>query len=178
MPEPVITSQQSDFAQTNLFKSEQVVYYIIHQVGGSPNVGKTVLFKLLYFCDFDYYELFEKPLTGEEYRKIDQGPAPSHFDEIIELLVEKKKIFECEIQFHGYPQKKYISTEEPNLSALSALELRLINETIERLSPMNTSQISEHSHLDIPWKVTEDKDIIDYELVFYRDPITSVREYE
>jgi hypothetical protein len=42
---------------------------------------------------------------------------------------------------------------------------------------MNATQVSAYSHLDIPLKVTEGKEMIDYELVFYRDPLTSVREY-
>ncbi|KYK33400.1 MAG: DUF4065 domain-containing protein [Theionarchaea archaeon] len=50
------------------------------------------------------------------------------------------------------------------ISLLSAKELEVINETLERLSSMNATQISAYSHLDIPWKVTEDKEIIDYEL--------------
>ena len=64
------------------------------------------------------------------------------------------------------------------MSLLSARELEVVHETLERLSSMNDTQISAYSHQDTPWKVTEDKGIIDYELVFYRDPVTSVREYE
>jgi len=34
------------------------------------------------------------------------------------------------------------------------------------------------SHRDIPYKATKDGEIINYEKVFYRDPLFSVREYE
>ena len=43
---------------------------------------------------------------------------------------------------------------------------------------MNARQISAFSHRDMPYKATGDGDIIDYELVFYRDSLFSVREYE
>ena len=66
--------------QTNLDKMEQVLHYIIHEAGHLPHVGKTVLFELLYFCDFDYYEMYEEHLTGEHYQKLVYGPAPVHFD--------------------------------------------------------------------------------------------------
>ena len=164
--------------QTNLDKMEQVLHYIIHEVGHLPHVGKTVLFKLLYFCDFDYYEMHEEILTGEQYMKQELGPAPVHFDEVIESLRTKERILEVQANFHGHPQAKHISLDEPDVSLLSAKELEAINETLERLSSMNATQISAYSHLDIPWKVTEDKEMIDYELVFYRDPLTSVREYK
>nr|HUM33887.1 helix-turn-helix domain-containing protein [Candidatus Saccharicenans sp.] len=46
---------------------KQVLLYILNKCGGKPNVGKTVLYKLLYFCDFNYYEKYEEPLTGAAY---------------------------------------------------------------------------------------------------------------
>ena len=36
-------------------KFEQVLLYILSKIGGKPNIGQTVLYKLLYFIDFDYY---------------------------------------------------------------------------------------------------------------------------
>jgi len=169
-PSPVI--------QPDYDKLEQVLHYIIHHVGGLPHVGKPVLHKLLYFCDFDYYEIYEEPLTGEQYYKLDLGPVPVDFDRIIQNLETNNKIIELKVHYHGHPQEKYISLDEPDVSLLSARELEVVHETLERLSSMNATQISAYSHQDTPWKATEDKEIIDYELVFYRDPVTSVREYE
>ncbi len=34
-----------------------VLLYILEKCAGKPNVGETVLYKLLYFSDFNYYEL-------------------------------------------------------------------------------------------------------------------------
>jgi len=42
---------------------------------------------------------------------------------------------------------------------------------------MNAAQISRFSHKDMPWRATGDKEIINYELVFYRTPEFSVRKY-
>ena len=42
--------------ESKLAKFRQVLLYILHQVGGKPNVGITVIYKLLYFIDFDYYD--------------------------------------------------------------------------------------------------------------------------
>ena len=41
--------------EQNLEKFKQVLLYILERVGEKPNVGMTVLYKLLYFIDFDYY---------------------------------------------------------------------------------------------------------------------------
>jgi len=47
----------------------QVLLYILNKVGGKPNVGMTVLYKLLYFIDFDYYEKYKEQLMGLTYIK-------------------------------------------------------------------------------------------------------------
>ena len=44
-------------------KFKQVLIYILERCAGKPNVGETLLYKLLYFCDFNYYELHEEHLT-------------------------------------------------------------------------------------------------------------------
>lgn len=157
---------------------EQMLHYIINSAGNLPHVGKTVLWKLMYFSDFNYYELYEKYLTGERYRKLEHGPAPSNFNIVIKRLKEGKKIRAIQVKFHGHIQEKYVSLEKPDTSRLTKEELQVIDRAIAKLSCFNASQISELSHLDIPWKATKDKEIINYELVFYREPITSVREYD
>lgn len=119
-----------------------------------------------------------KKSLQENNKKLDYDPAPIHFDEIIEKLRTKERIFDIQANFHGHLQVKYISLDEPDISLLSTKELEAINETLERLSSMNATQISAYSCLDIPWKVTEDEEMIDYELVFYRDRLTSVRKYK
>lgn len=159
-------------------KFKQVLHYIVHETVGIDSVGKTVLYKLLYFNDFNFYEMFEKKMTGESYRKIGHGPAPCHFDDAISALVEENKVEVITRNIGQYTQHKFISDCKPDISLLSGDEIRSIEETIARYSGLNATQISAFSHKDIPYAATEDKDLIDYELVFYRDPMFSVREYD
>lgn len=164
-------------SKIDILKMEQMLHYIINSAGNLSHVGKTVLWKLMYFSDFDYYEIYEEKLTGEQYRKLEHGPAPSNFNIVIKRLKEAKKIRAIQVEYHRHIQEKYVSLKKPDTSRLSKEELEVIDRTITKLGYLNASQISEMSHLDIPWKATKDKEIINYELVFYREPITSVREY-
>jgi len=59
-----------------LNKFKNVLLYILERCAGKPNVGETVLNKLLYFSDFNYYELYEEHLTGAKYRKLPYEPVP------------------------------------------------------------------------------------------------------
>lgn len=162
----------------NLPKFKQVLHYIIHNCGCAPNIGKTVMWKILYFSDFDYYELFEEPLTGETYFKLPHGPAPSDFDFAISELIQERKVEAVDSKFGKYDQKRFLSCEKPDVSLLSATELQHIENTISKYSHMNASQVSAISHADLPYIATNDNQLIDYELVFYRDPQMSVREYQ
>jgi len=162
----------------NKNKFRQVLHYIIEKVGSYENIGKTVIWKILYFSDFDYYEEYEEFLTGEEYHKFPMGPAPSHFSLAISELKKNGCIKVIRGKFCGFPQLKFISQMTANKSLLSATEIKVIDRTIAKLSNMTARQISSYSHLDMPWKATKDKETIDYELVFYRDETMSVRESE
>lgn len=161
----------------NKEKFKQVLLYILEKCGAKPNVGETVLFKLLYFVDFNYYELYEDYLTGEVYRKISYGPAPCHFNKTVNEMIKNKQLEKITTDYFGRPQKKYIPSVKPNFEMLSGKELKVIDEVIERLSSMNAAAIEDYSHQDIPWEVTKDRVIIDYDTVFYRKPAYSVRMY-
>lgn len=159
-------------------KFKQILHYVISRSCHAPNVAKTVLYKILYFAEFDYYELHERKLTGERYFRLERGPAPSHFDDVLRELEGEGKVSQFKAQFHGYTQKKCISTKEPEITLLSAEELKHIDSTLAKYSNMTATQVSALSHIDLPWMATKPNGEIDYELVFYRDPQTSVREYE
>jgi uncharacterized phage-associated protein len=159
-------------------KFEDVVHYIIHRCGNLDKFGKTVLWKMLYFSDFDYYELYETSITGEEYCKLDKGPAPKHFDTVIEKLKDKGKIKQTKCTFKGYDQIKFVSLKNPDLSRLNAREIKEVDKVISKLSTMNAAQVSALSHEDMPWKTAKDNEVLDYEMVFYRSPLMSVRDYE
>ena len=53
----------------NLDRFREVLLYILGKVGSKPNVGETVIYKLLYFIDFNYYEKYEEQLIGATYLK-------------------------------------------------------------------------------------------------------------
>ena len=162
--------------QKNVEKFKEVLIYILNKVGSRANVGETVIYKLLYFIDFDYYEKFEEQLVGATYMKNHHGPTPVEFKKIVDSM-EGKDLVQIKDQYFKYPQRKYFPLREPDLSHLKANELRTIDEVLDRLSFMNANEISNYSHNDVPWLTTDMGEVIDYESVFYRAQPYSVRSY-
>jgi len=159
-------------------KFKNVLHYIIHSTGHINNVGKTVLFKILYFTDFNYYELFEEKLTGETYLKYPYGPAPCDFDDVVFELELNEAIRETEYGYGVYRQIKFFSNTEPDISELTKDELDFIDKTIDTYSRFSAKQISEYSHNDAPYIAAEDFEELDYEMVFYRTSELSIRDYD
>lgn len=159
-------------------KFKDILLYILEKCAGKPNVGETLLYKLLYFSDFNYYELYEEHLSGAEYRKLPYGPVPQKLDLIINQMIASKQLKRLKVDYHGYPQTRYIPLIKPDLSSLNASEKDVIDKVIDQYSDWSASAISDYSHKDMPWLASKDGEAIDYELAFYREAPFSVRNYD
>jgi transcriptional regulator with XRE-family HTH domain len=162
--------------QKNVEKFKEVLLYILSKVGSKPGVGETVIYKLLYFIDFDFYEKYEEQLVGATYIKNNYGPTPLEFQKIVEQMADRELV-RVKSTYFSFPQTKYLPLRKPDLTKLRANEVEVIDSVLNKLSDMNASQISEYSHDDVPWLTTEDGGIIEYESAFYRIAPYSVREY-
>lgn len=159
-------------------KLKAIIHYIVNKCGLNHNVGRTVIYKLLYFSDFDFYELYEIPITGERYIKKPNGPISPNFLKLKDELVAEGKIKEEAKKVINYTMYKYTSLKEPDITCLNEKEISVVDDTINRISGMSAKEISDYSHGDLPWRVAENNEELDYEFVFYRDPEYVVRQYD
>ncbi len=161
--------------QVNKFKN--ILLYILERCAGKPNVGETVLYKLLYFCDFNYYELHEEHLTGAKYRKLPFGPVPQKLDAIINQMIEGGEIERIKVPYFDKVQTRYIPLVSADLKTINGAEKEVVDKVIEQFSDWSAAAISNYSHKDMPWLASKEGEEINYELVFYRDAPFSVRNY-
>jgi len=162
--------------KVNKFKN--VLLYILEQCAGKPNIGETVLYKLLYFIDFNYYELYEEHLTGAKYRKLPFGPVPQKIDSIIKQMIDDGQLLRINSKYHNYHQTRYLPLEKADLTEFKAIEKEVIDRVIDKMSDWSAKAISSYSHNDLPWEVTDEGKYISYELAFYRELPYSVRTYD
>lgn len=160
----------------NVAKFEQVLLYIVHKVGNRPNIGQTALYKLLYFIDFDYYEKYQEYLMGATYIKNTHGPSPVSFAKITRNLEDAGKLVMVQSKYFGFDQRKYLVTAEPEVSTLNAQELKHIDDELQRLAFKTAKELSDFSHIDTPWRVAKEKQVLNYRHVFYRPDETTVSE--
>lgn len=159
-------------------KLKEVLLYVLRATADKPNVGETVLHKLLYFMDFDYYEIHEEYFLGGQYKKNHFGPTMVNLDEVLHEMVVNNEV-EHWIEPRGsYEQRCFRSLRDPNMDQLSADDIAHIDWTLDRFSDMNATTISHYSHSDYPWIIANDGDILDYRDARYRNEDTSVAEYD
>lgn len=162
-------------------KLREVLLYLTNKVGAKANVGETVIYKLLYFIDFDFYEKTGKSITGLTYVKLPYGPAPlpKTFLGVIREMEKNGEIEVATTKYFSHDQKKYLprrSLCEINLTNLNAQELEHINWEIDRLSDKSARELSDFSHDDTPWIVAEMQEPLNYQSVFYRTHKTAITE--
>lgn len=151
-------------------KYQQMILYLCQQLGGQVR-GKKKLAKLLYFADFDFFEKYQKSITGDVYKAYPKGPLPSALNDIISDLMKMKALDVTSVKEWG---DEYAPTEvfqcliEADLSVFDEDEKKMLDRIIKRYGELNGEQLAELSHAEAPYTATESYQEIPYEFTYYR----------
>jgi len=158
-------------------KQIALLLYLLQQTAGNMNITEKEIPKLMYFCDFNYFEIYEEQLSGSSYFKMNNNLRIENFRQVISALIKNKNLIRIEIQKDQKKEKKLLAVSSPNLKCLNAAELEIIQQVIVSFQGWSAQKISDYLLDDIPLKVTEVGELIRYNLVFYRRDFHSVRTY-
>ena len=163
-------------------------------VKNTNNVGRTKLFKLLYFLDFMFFKEYGLSVTLYDYYTFPFGPVPKQlFDQIANDNLPdflKNEIFFMEEQNEEnedeYKQfKAVLKNPKIDLSCFAPYEKEMLEKVTEIFKYASAKDITEASHLkNHPWDKTKNSrgmfQKIDYELAIDEDSeldIDDVKEY-
>ncbi|MCX6823549.1 MAG: DUF4065 domain-containing protein [candidate division SR1 bacterium] len=170
------------------YKLKQLILYVSSKLLGKQNFGETLLNKLLYFIDFDYYEWTGSMITDEEYVKLPYGPVPKCMKEVIEDMQNKGQIKVASRQYFGRIQKTIIPLVDSDIDFLDTIDAdnhkidknytpyedlphpkKIIKETLDKYGSWSADSLSNWSHNDVPYQSTKKiGETISPGLVFYR----------
>jgi hypothetical protein len=156
------------------FRFKELVLYICEKGASDPKFGATKLNKTLYFADFLAFAELRQPITGMEYQKLPNGPAPRRFlplrDEMVkagDLAIQPVKLVS------GRVQERPINLRSAKLEMFTSSQIALVDSIIEALKDATAEEVSELSHRMVGWKVVEANETIPYETIFVSDePLT------
>jgi Protein of unknown function (DUF4065) len=153
-------------------KLRELILLIAEWSQADEKFGAIKLNKLLFHCDFSAFLTFNKPITGQEYFALPQGPAPKRLLPITKRMQTHQELAYQEVSYHGFQQKRPIALRAAKVSVFTPREMKLITQTIQKFWRMSASEISDQSHLFLGWKTAKEKETIPYStaLVSLRRP--------
>lgn len=151
-------------------KLAELILYISERCKESQTFGATLLNKILFYSDFLYFGHFGKSITGTTYVHRSKGPAPSpqQFLPVRDSLIAQGRLKLEESTFGGYTQKRTVALDPPRIDAFSDAERSFIDYVIDALKGQTATAVSDYSHNEVPWLLTEDGEEIPYYTVFIR----------
>jgi|GEM_PF-694950 len=152
-------------------KYQQALLYFMSQ--GIQYLGKVKMMKLVYYVDFDHFYQYGTSITGDSYKHLPLGPVPTAAQDMLMELEHQGKIT-IEQQDIGYnnPLTHYHANVNPDLGVFSPIERAQLERVAQKWRYQTTKEIVAASHEDPPWRDTQDKEIIPYELVLKRSEYT------
>lgn len=140
-----------------------VLQCIKYGADSDGKITKTKLAKLVYLSDFASYYKFLQPISGFEYRRLEQGPVAIQFFDIIDS--------DESIRVESSGRAMMISLNEfPSSSELSPEEEETVKAICEKWKGATTQEIVDFTHNQIPWKVCKDGAVIPYTLINAENP--------
>ncbi len=148
----------------DITKFRQTLLYILSVCGGKAHIGETVLYKLLYFIDFNAFEVLGKPVTGMQYVKMQFGPVPRQvqYRAAVQEMVEKNELKIFTQEYYGMPQKRYVALVDSDIGEFSLRETVVIDRVLQQLADFTARKIADYAHGDAPWILAEDGEPIRY----------------
>lgn len=155
-------------AKINEKKYKEIILYLAEKLGGEIK-GKKKLAKLLYFVDFDYYEKFQKSLTGDVYKALPMGPFPVTMEKVLADMAREKKIaIKFKKERAGYNPTETYSAKKKIEGNFSKEEQKILDRVILKYGHLSGKQLEDLTHAEAPYIGTAPNQEIAYELAFYR----------
>ena len=152
--------------QPNESKFKELVLYVADRLSRDERGGATKLNKVLYFSEFIHLRLHGQPITGVEYQKLSNGPAPRRLLPLRnELIATKSAAIKTEHVFN-HEQHRLVALREADLSSFAGSEIAVVDRVIDRFKEMSAEEVSELSHEEPAWDQLEIGETIPYDTAF------------
>ncbi|MGC3981562.1 MAG: Panacea domain-containing protein [Steroidobacteraceae bacterium] len=134
---------------------EKLLNAILYFVENTRQCGKTKLYKLLYFLDFQHYSQVGRSVTGLEYFAWPMGPVPKVLhDEFKSPAADAAEMIELGTVVFGSGKRMLkITPKRPfDPTHFSKRELRLLESLAEQYKDALAEKMIEATHLEnLPW---------------------------
>ena len=148
----------------------ELVLYVARETESDPRCGRTKLYKILFYADFWAFSKLGHSITGEEYQKLKNGPAPRRALPVLTAMIRDRLCIWAERDYFGRTQQKLLALREPDLSPFSGEEIAITHDVIQMLWPFDATALSDLSHRFMGWQLAGEGETIPYSTVVLGAP--------
>ncbi len=159
-------------------KFTEMVVHVAGRLKDDRAGGATKLNKVLFFAEFTHLRRHHRVISGCEFQKLPHGPAPRQLLPVRKKLIGSGAAELVEEDFLGRPQQRLIPSRAANLDVFSDDELQTIEDVLEQLAGMTGNQVSELSHQEPGWRLSEVGETIPFSAAFLGFPQVETRTSE
>ncbi len=145
---------------------QKIINGIKYFIKNTKKLGRTKLFKLLYFWDYDHFKKFGTSITGFEYFTYPFGPVPEKLydqvkhDKLPENFKEHFIVTEDNKEDEADEYKRFkfhLKNKKIDLEWLSPNEIKILEEVTLKFKYAIAKEMTEISHLpNTPWAKTKE----------------------
>jgi uncharacterized phage-associated protein len=153
------------------YKYENAILFLCEKLGGSID-GKKKLYKLLYYVDFDRYQLkkSKQAITGDTFKHYPMGPIPTECSKIINNMARNGKL---RVELHETPfendMEVFVGIEKPDVSAFDIFDEFILTYVAAKYGNYSGNKLAALTHDEVPYTTTDMFDDIPVELSLYRN---------
>ena len=162
-------------------KLRELVLLIATLSEGDKPFGAVKLNKLLFFADFLAYLNFGESITGHEYQRLPQGPAPRRLLAVVPAFA-KPPGPDADVavrvkDYHGYAQNRPLALRAPDTDVFTDSQIALVEGLVAECWGRSARQMSDLSHNFPGWRLAKNGETIPYQvaLVSLREPTMEER---
>lgn len=140
----------------NNFNEQKTVNAVLYIISKLKRKDFHKIFKILYFADREHIAKYARPITGDTYIAMGDGPVPSKLYDILKS-VRGDSYFKDDGKFSklfkivNWDLVKPL--QKPNLDALSKTDIEHLDNALELYGNMSWDEVREKSH-DYAWRNT------------------------
>jgi uncharacterized phage-associated protein len=154
------------------FNADKFVNAVAYLAQACPESTKLTICKHLYLADKEHLVRYGRPVIGDQYFKLPNGPIPTKGLDILRgrgpaadnALLEK---FVAVIGNAVHPKRL------PNRKVFSKSDLEVLDWVVRTHGKSNASALIKLTHAQSPWRDSEDNAPIDYALFFDGRPCSA-----
>jgi hypothetical protein len=147
-------------------KLSELILYVADKLSSDPTGGATKINKILFFAEFAAVRSRGFPITGVEYRKLENGPAPRRLLPIRKRLIEEGSVVPATDDYFGRTIHRLVPRRNFDKTLFDDDELRIVDQVIEAMWGMTARQVSDLSHDEKGWQMVEEGETIPYSSAF------------